>query len=368
MGGAFMLFFFWASRESYFPQNKKPNPASAQPVFEASLCTMVKKAKKIAGGVKKKNKVPMPRKGDITGRYKLTSRLGKGGFGMVFEAKTIDNPNAEHLAIKFEDVSKTRRPQIMYEFRVYKSLWRLLRGVHRTRVPVVYSFLRTAGGDDRFQGIVMEKMGPNVQQIFDSYRGDVADGLREKPFTSQEVFMVADQALDCLQAVHSCGFVHRDIKPENFCVRVDDTNRLCIVDFGLSKRYLDADSKHISPRTGKSLLGTPRYTSVRCHEGHELSRRDDVESLLFMILYMTRPGLPWQKVRHKDKHKRYNIIMQKKRRSIDDGRLFAGLPAFADMFSRVQNLSFTARPDYENVRKTLKQCLTRSPDGALLSV
>ena len=173
--------------------------------------------------------------------------------------------------------------------------------------------------------------------------------------------MVADQALDCIRAVHDCGFVHRDIKPENFCVRHEDSNRLCIVDFGLSKRFRSSTDVHIPHRMGKGLLGTPRYTSVRCHEGHEQSRRDDMESFLFMLLYLYRPGLPWQGTRHKDKKKKYRAILQKKKRSIESGELFQDLGApFATLLQeQVRDLRFDEEPNYKRIRSTLRRILHR---------
>lgn len=303
----------------------------------------------------------MPRSGDIlSDRYKLKKRLGKGGFGMVFEAMVLADDERPKVAIKIENVSKTKRPQIHYEYRVLKSLRRGLEEAFRGRVPMVHEFLDSAGGDDRYQCIVMEKMGTNLQEIFDSYRGDVDDGVRDKPFTAEEVFMVADQAIDCVRAVHSCGFVHRDIKPENFCVRHDDSNRLCIVDFGLSKRFRDSHGAHIPHRMGKGLLGTPRYTSIRCHEGHELSRRDDMESLLYMVLYFFRPGLPWQGTRNRDKKKKYKAILQKKKRAIQSGELFMGLgEAFATLLRQVHDTGFDAEPGYNQVKSALRTMLSQ---------
>ena len=96
--------------------------------------------------------------------------------------------------------------------------------------------------------------------------------------------------------------IHRDIKPENFCVRHDDSNRLCIVDFGLSKRFRDSHGAHIPHRMGKGLLGTPRYTSVRCHEGHEQSRRRARSHARTQNLRSGEQGVRKKQVRDGAKH------------------------------------------------------------------
>ena len=301
----------------------------------------------------------MAKKGDIVDSYKILNKLGKGGFGMVFTAVEINSDGTQGLkvAVKVEDVSKTRRPQLEYEYRVYRSLMKKT----CQRIPQVYKFAFEVGGKQSLNGLIMERLGVNIQQIFDSYRQDVKNGVRKRPFTRSEVFMVADQALECLKAIHTCGFLHRDIKPENFCVKKEDSNRLCIVDFGLSKRFRTKDGKHIPYKTKKGLLGTPRYTSIRCHEGSEQSRRDDLESFLYMILYLFHSRLPWQKTRHKNKKTRYAMILKKKLNAVESGELFRGLgSSFEDVFNFVRNLEFTDEPNYEKIRSGVSHSLQNS--------
>ena len=296
----------------------------------------------------------MAKIGDIVDDYKILRKLGKGGFGMVFEAAKIENDGScgKKVAVKVEDVSKTKRPQLEYEYRVYRSIAKSLTEDLSQRLPRVFAFAFEVGTNRSLNGLIMERLGVNVQQIFDSYRQDVKAGIRKKPFTRTEVFMVADQALECVRAIHSCGFLHRDIKPENFCVRKEDSNKLCIVDFGLSKRFRTRNGEHIPQKSKKGLLGTPRYTSIRCHKGSEQSRRDDVESLLFMILYLFHSHLPWQKTRHKVKKTRYAMILDKKLESIKSKRLFLGLgPQFVTIFTEVRNMGFTETPNYDRIRE-----------------
>jgi serine/threonine protein kinase len=104
--------------------------------------------------------------------------------------------------------------------------------------------------------------------------------------------------MDIMLFIHEEGVVHRDIKPENFCVGKDEHNfdKLYILDFGLSKIFYSEDTGHIAPREGKSLLGDMMYASIANHEGKEQSRRDDLESILYMVIHLMAGSLPWTSV------------------------------------------------------------------------
>ncbi len=114
--------------------------------------------------------------------------------------------------------------------------------------------------------------------------------------------------------MHSKDFIHRDIKPENFLVGGrDGPNTVYLIDFGLAALYRDSASGfHIPFNTHRSLVGTARYASVNTHLGVEQSRRDDLESIGYLLVYLMKGALPWQGLRAAGKKEKYNLIMDKK--------------------------------------------------------
>ena len=154
--------------------------------------------------------------------------------------------------------------------------------------------------------------------------------------------------INILKSIHSKGFIHRDIKPDNFCLGILEPTRVYLIDYGLAKRYIDPlTNNHIPLRDGKSLIGTPRYASINALKGIEQSRKDDLEGLGYVFVYLSRGSLPWQGICADSKLERQSKILQFKE-SISEEQLCEGLPyEFVTYFKYVKRMDFKDSPDYD---------------------
>lgn len=141
------------------------------------------------------------------------------------------------------------------------------------------------------------------------------------------VLMIGDHLIQRIQSLHNKCFLHRDIKPDNFLMGLGKKQHIVyMIDFGLAKRYKDPRTgEHIPYRDGKSLTGTARYASANTHLGVEQGRRDDLESIGFVLIYFLKGKLPWQGIPAKNKKTKYDRIKEKKISTPID-ELVKGLP------------------------------------------
>jgi casein kinase I homolog HRR25 len=270
--------------------------------------------------------------GTAPARHRL---LGHGAFGAVYKAFDVASGGPVALKLEWED---TKHPQLLIEY----SLLSEMRGV--AGVPRVYWF----GTHGRCNAMAMQCLGPAVAGT------GPEDG--KVPLPLHYVVHIARHVLGTLRMLHLAGFVHRDLKPENLLWRTapgpagTPLPPVFLIDYGLSKRVQDAQGKHhVRPRTDKHLIGTPRYVGHRGHTGHELSRRDDVESLGYVLVYLATGHLPWQ---HLDADgveadPNYSSIGRMKDR-VPLAELCKGLPAaFARTIAYARyDVDFTAVPNY----------------------
>jgi casein kinase 1/casein kinase I family protein HRR25 len=272
-------------------------------------------------------------------KYRLGRKIGSGSFGDIYLGTNMTT--GEEVAIKLESV-KTKHPQLLYESKIY----RILHG--GLGIPNV----RWYGVEGDYNVMVLDLLGPSLEDLF-NYCG--------RRFKLKTVLMVADQLLSRLEYVHTKSFIHRDVKPDNFLIGLGKRqNVVHIIDFGLAKKYRDPRShQHIPYRENKNLTGTARYASINTHIGIEQSRRDDLESLGYVLMYFIRGSLPWQGLKANTKKQKYERIMDRKM-STSTEQLCKGYPSeFRSYFEYCRSLRFEDRPDYAYLKRLFKELFYR---------
>ncbi|KAE9585928.1 hypothetical protein Lal_00010246 [Lupinus albus] len=275
----------------------------------------------------------------VGNKFRLGRKLGSGSFGEIYLGTNIQTN--EDVAVKLEK-AKTKHPQLLYESKLYK----ILQG--GTGIPNVRWF----GVEGEYNVLVMDLLGSSLEDLFN---------FCSRKLSLKTVLMLADQMINRVEYVHSKSYLHRDIKPDNFLMGLGRrANQVYAIDFGLAKKYRDNSThQHIPYRENRNLTGTARYASMNTHLGIEQSRRDDLESLGFVLMYFLRGSLPWQGLKAGNKKQKYEKISEKKvSTSIES--LCHGYPSeFASYFHYCRSLRFDDKPDYAYLKRLFRDLFIR---------
>jgi len=197
-----------------------------------------------------------------------------------------------------------------------------------------------SGVEGDYNVLVMEILGPSLQNLFD---------FCEQNFNIGTIVWLGLQMIHRVEAMHTHNFIHRDIKPENFLIGAGKKmSTVYCIDFGLSKRYKCPKSgQHISFKQRNGITGTPRYCSLNAHRSFEQSRRDDLESIGNIIIYMSRHGnLPWM---HAEDGSQRDQLRLKLETTLES--LCEGMPRFILQYMKYcRSLKFEQKPDYKYVK------------------
>ena len=278
----------------------------------------------------------------IFNKYKILRIIGMGSFGSVFSGENIHDKSL--VAVKVEPRSAEFCHLLQYETYVLANL-------QGFGIPKLVSY----GRSGNYNVLVNELLGKSLMAI-----------LKEtcKLFTLKDICMIGIQMLDRLEFIHSKYFIHRDIKPDNFLIGREDPSIIYLIDFGLSKKYRSSLSKkHEQFALTNKLTGTLNFASVNANRGLVQSRRDDLESTGYVLLFMLKGRLPWENLeKRKDMPtSKYIGCVFKIKKKMEPEVLCKNLPQeLADYFRYCKSLQFEQKPDYEYLRGLFKIILQKN--------
>nr|GMD61828.1 casein kinase 1-like protein HD16 [Ipomoea batatas] len=285
--------------------------------------------------------------------YKVERKLGKGGFGQVFLGRRVTGGNerigagAAEVALKFEHRnSKGCSYGPPYEWQVYNTLG----GSHG--VPRVHY----KGKQGDYYIMVMDMLGPSLWDVWNS---------SGQSMSAEMVACIAVESLSILEKMHAKGYVHGDVKPENFLLGQPSTpqeKKLFLVDLGLATKWKDnSRGQHVDyDQRPDTFRGTVRYASVHAHLGRTASRRDDLESLAYTLIFLHRGRLPWQGYQGDNK----SFLVCKKKMATSPEMLCCFCPApLKEFLDLVINMKFDEEPKYSKLISLFSGLL--GPDPAI---
>lgn len=268
----------------------------------------------------------------IKKKYDLIEELTNGEFGKVYKAKhKLSN---ELVVIKIEE--KTVNSLLLYETKMYNYL----------KNYNYVSKLRNFFNNNNQYILIIDYHG---ESLYNLKNGLVVFNNREKIYFINNLLIQLTDALECL---HNLNFIYRDVKPQNFCFN----NELKVIDLGFCKQYV-INNIHIDNKKLNKIIGTPNYISKNVLELNTPSRRDDIESIIFIYIYLLMPIPVWDLYSKMDYNtKKDELILNEIFINLNNDFYNNELNNnnFKKLINIIRNLNFVDKPNYNTFKILIK--------------
>lgn len=259
--------------------------------------------------------------------YETGKIIGKGEFGHIIKARhKITN---DYVAIK-QNINSNNL--LLYESKIIKALQ-----THKNIIKIKWY-----GKINNISSLVTELLSYNLDEI--SQKGVFSENLLK---------IYGKQMISAIQHIHSKGYIHRDIKPDNFMIKSSNKREICLIDFGLARKYIDVNGNHVLFDNNVDVIGSFNYCSRNMHKKIRPSRRDDVESMLYVFLKLLVKTLPWNNLHITDKNEKNDIFYSKKNNILNfDFNNFTCknlIYKILKMIKYIQNIGYFDEPDYDKL-------------------
>jgi serine/threonine protein kinase len=258
-------------------------------------------------------------------KYKIIEEIGEGSFGKLFKAVNIFSD--EYVAIKIE--KKLNKSILKLETNIYTKL-KNIKGVPQ---------LRYFGIEENFNYMVIDLLSESLEDLV----------KKNGKLDLEYVLSLAIEGITVLENIHNKCIIHRDIKPDNLMLGFKQyRNKIHLIDFGLSRYYINENGSHKEISYNKKLIGTAKYASLNVLEGIEASRRDDLLSFGYVLIYCLKGSLPWENIEG-EKEIKYEKIKESKKMNIND--LCKDLPyEFLSYMDYCNKIKYEETPNYSYIK------------------
>ena len=248
-------------------------------------------------------------------KYQLLEFIAEGSYGKIYKGQ--NKFTKEFVAIKIEP-KHFQLKLLINESKVYYLL----------KKSVGIPSLKWFGSDDENYYLITELLGISVNDL----------SKHTSLLTEEMIINIGKQMLTCIISFHEMKLIHRDIKPENFLFGLhENNNKIYLIDYGFCKSY-QKEENHIPLIYHKKIIGTPNYISLNIHSLQTSSRRDDIESWIYILMDLLQLNT-WKKY---DYDKQPELFIKTKRDCIHEN-----IPSFIkELLIYTRALPFEETPNY----------------------
>jgi len=264
-------------------------------------------------------------------QYEFREKIASGGYAFVYSG--YDNENNREIAIKVPNTERVKAIDALKKERKF------LEQLHEGGAPVPEPIWFGPCGDRPV--LVMELLGDCLGEV---------RKLCGRQFSLPTILRLAVELIDASEKVHDCGILHRDCKLKNYLLGPGNRGRIRLVDFGLSDMW-SKNGHHVPFVQKLPPFGTMRYAPLAVHLGNEQGRKDDLEALGYMLIYLARGKLPWQSLWHEDKKVIWRDVGRMKEEVRLEDLCNDLCPCFEHFMGRLREMEFAEKPNYDELKQ-----------------
>ncbi|OHT16051.1 CK1 family protein kinase [Tritrichomonas foetus] len=251
------------------------------------------------------------------------------------EPRNENNENVKTYAMKVE-LASCQITSLGIEQKILESLQNSI------YFPKIYGH----GFQTHFRYLVMDLYGQSLS--------NTRRKMLERHFSVSTTLRLGIFMMKCIEEFHKRGFVHCDIKPGNFLLHNNSPCPIVLIDYGLSKNFIDQNSgQPIKEKKNCGFVGTSKYASLQIHQGLDPCRRDDIISLCYSLAEMSEGKLPWRFTEDTDIH-----VVMKSKKTTPAQTVFSLFPSqIASIYNYAMNLKYDDVPNYNGIYKLFSDAL-----------